>query len=719
MLELIRALAIAWKNLAAYPAGHPALSASMALADRRLAEIFATSGTVTLGVARDGLVCGQEKVTSSHARDLARALYLREVALLVLEPGMDAAELEALLRLVTVEPGRNDEPLGGQLEPAGVTHARVVSVDYSALRVTDEVHDAPASATPWEDLLRAILADRALSPEGQRLLQSAEAGTPRGLAQLLREALAEEAGGAPPVAGRPALGDRLSQAMGKRFSGATAEKILAANQIADLVRAMPEEMRAALLAAAMKTLASDEAAGEALAILAGAATPDTILQALRQIKDEVPLSTHALRLLNALGGVAPATRARHVEPPDPALLAELSVLFLEDDVDRYNPEEHKDLLTQAALAMPDLTGVPAFDVGDRILSLGDDAVASHLAQAAVEMLGRIGGKAGTDGLLGRLEGVFREGLARGDMEAAVLLAEDLKALAEDRPLRAVVQAQVDETLARMAAAESLRTIVDAVNRRGTVSAALARRLMDALGEAAARGFLVALTEEADKSRRRRILELLVSQGPAIAPHAREMLGDERWYVVRNMIVLLQRIGDPEALPRMRLCATAHPDLRVRLEAIKFLLAFDADMPRAMLAAAIHDPDPKMAEAAVSLSGSYGIREAVDPLLEIVAGWDVLRRRETLRLKAIKALGELGDPAALPRLDRFFRNWLLPLVSLAERRAAFRSLQAYPPEARAALVERGARFADDEIRRTCLNLMREGVGARSAGARADA
>jgi len=55
---------------------------------------------VTLGVARDGLVCGQEKVTSSHARDLARALYLREVALLVLEPGLDAAELEAAIEQV-------------------------------------------------------------------------------------------------------------------------------------------------------------------------------------------------------------------------------------------------------------------------------------------------------------------------------------------------------------------------------------------------------------------------------------------------------------------------------------------------------------------------------------------------------------------------------------------------------------------------------------------
>ena len=149
----------------------------------------------------------------------------------------------------------------------------------------------------------------------------------------------------------------------------------------------------------------------------------------------------------------------------------------------------------------------------------------------------------------------------------------------------------------------------------------------------------------------------------------------------------------------------HPDLRVRLEAIKHLLAYDPEVPRDLLARAIHDPDPKLAEAAVTLAGNYGIKEAVDPLLEIVADWDVFGRRRSIRVKALKALGELADPVALPRLKRFFRNWLVPLVSLDERRAAYRSLQTYPAEARTTLVERGLRSHDEEIRRICLDLMR--------------
>jgi HEAT repeat protein len=711
--ELIRALAIAWKNLAAYPAGHPALATSMALAHQRLARMFASAGPVTIGVTRDGLVCGEETLSSPHARDLAHALYLREVALLVLEPGLEASELETLLRLVHLEPGRTDAPaLAPQLAAAGVTHARVAGIDFSRVRATDALDESPVSATLWDDLRRAALTAHEPSPEGPRAMTSAETATPRGLAEILHEALGGGSAGADP-AERSALTGRLAEAMGRHFAGSAQERRTAAGQVADLVRALPEDLKDVLVSAAMKALASDESAGKALQAVAESTKPDTILQALRQIKEEVPLSSHALRLLHALGAAAPPKAAPTVEAPDPELMAELSVLFLEEDVDRYNPEDHKALLTECALTVPG-TPHPPRDLGERLHSLTDDVVADHMAQAAVEMLGRLGGREGTDALVGRLEGVFREALARGQVETSVALAEDLKALGEERPLRAAVQAHVDEVLARMANTESLRAVVEAMTQRGAVSAALAHRLMDALGEAAARGFLVALAEEPDKSRRRRLLDMLVQQGSVIAGPAREMLGDDRWYVVRNMLLILQKVGDRAALPRVRLCATAHPDLRVRLEAIKFLLAFDPETPRAMLAEAIHDPDPKMAEAAVTLAGSYGIREAVEPLLDIVDRFDLMRRRQSIRLKAIKALGELGDPAALPRLGRYFRASILPLVARIERRAAYRSLHSYPAAARAALVERGARSGDAEIRRICLGLLREGeAGARRA------
>jgi hypothetical protein len=81
------------------------------------------------------------------------------------------------------------------------------------------------------------------------------------------------------------------------------------------------------------------------------------------------------------------------------------------------------------------------------------------------------------------------------------------------------------------------------------------------------------------------------------------------------------------------------------------------------------------------------------------------KRRSLRVKALKALGELADPSVLPGLERYFANSLVPLVALEERRVAYRSLLSYPPEARRPLVERGLRSRDPEIRRICEALRR--------------
>jgi len=719
LLELVRALAIAWKNLAAYPSGHPALVASLGLAHQRLQDLFAANGAVTFGIASDGLVAAQQKLTSSHARDLARALYLREVAVLRLEPGLQPAELESLLRAMTASGAQGDlRPLAEELTDGGVTHVRVESVDFSQVRLTDETRGGPAPPSLWDDVLRTILAGHVLSSEGRRLVESGEAANALGIASVVGEMLgAAGTGGAPgsgsrggsvPTAAglaahRARLGARVAQAAGLAFQGTPAERVLAASQVVELVRALPPDLREMLIATALKTLASDETAAEALAALAGGLTPDTVLQALQRIKNEVPLSSHALRLMHALSAAAPSPRLRQVQPPDPALLAELSVLFREDDIDRYNPEEHQSLLEAAAIEVPVLvTAEEIPELGDRLETVTDDALADRMAQTSVELLARFAGQDGTATLLTRIDGLFRSLLASGRLELATTLAEDLRRVGDETAARPGVRAAIDETRARMATSESVAAMLDAFTRSGSTSATVVRRLLDALGHAGAQGFLLALAGEKDKSRRRRILDLLVSLGPMIAPPAIELLEDERWYVVRNMIVLLQRVGDRSALASIRRAADHH-DLRVRLEAIKWLLAYDPEVPRDLLEKAINDPDLKLAEAAIVLAGSYGIKEAVDPLLAIVDGYDLLGKRRTLRIKALKALGDLGDPAVLPRLDRYFRSPMLTMVSLEERRAAFRSLPLYPPEARRPYVERGLRARDAEIRRICERL----------------
>jgi HEAT repeat protein len=232
-----------------------------------------------------------------------------------------------------------------------------------------------------------------------------------------------------------------------------------------------------------------------------------------------------------------------------------------------------------------------------------------------------------------------------------------------------------------------------------------RRLVEALGSAAARSLLVALSEESNRSRRRRLFDLLASLGPRIVPDVVPLLHDKRWYVVRNMLLLLRSVNDRTSLAEVRRVAQ-HGDLRVRMEAIKTLLAYDESVPTALLEEAVNDRDPKLAETAIALVGSYGIKEAVGPLLRILKRRDLFGKRRSLRVRVIKALGELADPLALSQMDSLFSTSFLPWPAKEERHAAFESLAGYPPDARAPLVERGLKARDPQIREICRKLRNE-------------
>ena len=169
-----------------------------------------------------------------------------------------------------------------------------------------------------------------------------------------------------------------------------------------------------------------------------------------------------------------------------------------------------------------------------------------------------------------------------------------------------------------------------------------------------------------------------------------------------MIGLLRAVGDQSSLPEIRRCAY-HPDPRVRLEALRSLFAFRAPVAPDILEKAVNDPDPRVAEPVVALVREYRVVEAIDPLVGILVKWDPFGRQRSIRLSALRALGDLAHPAVLPRLSRFFRDWLVPIVAIEERRVAFESLRSYPESAGHPLVQKGLKSRDRAIREICRRL----------------
>ena len=156
-------------------------------------------------------------------------------------------------------------------------------------------------------------------------------------------------------------------------------------------------------------------------------------------------------------------------------------------------------------------------------------------------------------------------------------------------------------------------------------------LILALGASASHGLLEALAAEQDRGRRLRLIELAASLGAAIVPETRRLLADPRWYVVRNMVLLLRRVRivghgrDPRSPITRTPGAARHPRA----------LALDHKVP-AICPRAPSPSRPEGAEPRFAL-GQHRITKGTDRLVEIFSPLGFLRGRPLDALKALRAL----------------------------------------------------------------------------------
>lgn len=717
--DFVRALALGWKNLAAYPPGHPALTKSLQAIEQRLNDIRGPAPEIVFGVAADGLMYANEKIDSVYAQKFAYALYTRGVALLRLE-NPKSEDIEKFLRILGVGIGEEKAPIWEELTAAEVMTIHLQPVDYSSVQMTsslDSVVTRKEPASLWEEILRVLLSGRELTPEAQRIVTDGVKSVDQLSALILQYVDFE----APEQKFDPdatfgvrmmaRLPDHMNtpQAVAKRMGDTVAlylagcsglKKQFAVQQILQLLKSLPEKMASVVMRSVMRTLATDDTAAALLRDFVASVPQDEALGALRYLSTVSKLSDHALNLLQALSDLEKPPELPEV--PE-SVLSDLVDLFGDDDPDRFNPPDHRSLLSEVTVKMPTLP--PSLEqvqsLGDRVDTVSDDELNRQLTRTMLELLGSLGSARDAEPILRRLEGLFRAALRSGRYEDALETIERMQEIAITTEATGL-RRSMDDAFARLADEETTQTVIESMISAEPEMAPTIQRLIEAMGAAATRSLLIALAEENNRSRRRKLFDAVAALGPVIVPEVVRFLSDSRWYVVRNMIVLLRSVDDRTSLPEIRRIAH-HKDLRVRLEAIKTLLTMESTVPQSLLDNAINDPDPKLAETAIALVGNYGIREGVQPLLKIVAGRDVWGTRKALRIRALKALGELADVSALPHLDHFFKDSFWPWPVKEERRAAFESLSGYPKEASAPFLEHGLQSRHRDLRELCQRL----------------
>ena len=240
-------------------------------------------------------------------------------------------------------------------------------------------------------------------------------------------------------------------------------------------------------------------------------------------------------------------------------------------------------------------------------------------------------------------------------------------------------------------------VLDGLDEWGKDQYPAIREMIGKIGTPFADPLLDRLAEEPLMARRRLYMDCLQRIGQPACSFIVGRLGDPRWYVVRNLVILLRDIHNPEVLrPLSRLFTHPHP--RVQYEVMRTCLHYDDPRADRYLLHELEQTDPAFLAGIVRLAANSRSPEVVARLGELLNTRGNSEAELVLKAAIVKSLAEIGSTQALAGLGAFIES-----RSLFQSRALLRlkieavaSLESYASPEAAALAARIRQKSTGEI-----------------------
>lgn len=302
-------------------------------------------------------------------------------------------------------------------------------------------------------------------------------------------------------------------------------------------------------------------------------------------------------------------------------------------------------------------------------------------------------------VLTRLEFVAQWNLGQGMVDRAVALVDDLRRDAEHLAGKSpAVRGHVMLAIHRLASHVVIEELVKRLGRARTEEERVGvRSSILHIGADCVAGLVRELTAASDLTARRNYRDALVALDYVGVPLLNDMVGDERWFVVRNMVGILGEIRSPDALEHFA-HTIRHDDARVRRETILAVTKVGGEEAVPLLVRGLGDAEAGLRAAAALGLGLTKSSQAVAPLLQrLQAEGDA-----EVTLEIVRALGRTGDARAIPALaDRAAGGGWLSRTPVPLRVEAVRALGEIGGEPARAVLQRLVRDRASEVREAAL------------------
>jgi HEAT repeat protein len=207
-----------------------------------------------------------------------------------------------------------------------------------------------------------------------------------------------------------------------------------------------------------------------------------------------------------------------------------------------------------------------------------------------------------------------------------------------------------------------------------------------------------LATEENMSLRRFMMDRLIEMGPMTRVPISIRLNDDRWYVLRNLLIILRAHSDKSIISLIRPLAQ-HGNIRVRHEALSTLVMLHDAVSEKQLLRDLDSEDRETQFAAVSLSEKSRLPDIHKKLLALLSKGGLTQMEYELKSSVVKALGELRRSESLPEFAKIlassslFNNKTLSRLKID----IVRALEFYPLQTVSPLLERLCSGKDDVAR----------------------
>ncbi len=692
--EFIYALNIARRQINSYPAGHPVINAAAERLLALLPKMFEFRSDITLGIARDTLMVGDQVLDTLNPiyRDFATNLFDARVASLSINKDVNAAEICKFFEILRYKP-EDLADRGGLhrvLSLANIKGFQAKGVDFGAFHTkeVEKVH-APKSkliedetAVLWKSFASGLVAGT-LDPNGEKLAPDVPLDP-----VLLAEIMNREEG----VEGKnlvrnyeEAITLFLKEADRDQLQSKVCQETL--GRLGDLVGSLKPELRRRFLNSTLKSCSDrQEIASEVLGHLPQA----QILEAMEQIDiDQLEVPQALMDVLGKLGqqsgsatGGSRVAGKRERSSDETADL--LGKLFSADQADQFVPDDYQDALSVLAAAER-LPGLDSSQVKGLVDTLDGHTVEKHFCNVMIDLLDRGTNTVTAKAIRRNMEELILYFLETGDFSSLISVHDHL--VQHGRHNNSLRDTPDKLALRVYETDEFVEHVLDGLDTWGKSQYAGIKSLIKRVKVPFVDPLLERLVDEPSMSKRRLFMECLQVIGGDAREQIVAQLHDRRWFFVRNLVILLRTMDDRSVLqPLGHLVGYANS--KVKFEVMRTFLHFNDPRADRYLLKELDTNDPGVLLTVARLAANSRSPEVASKLSEVLNRRLLKEGDENVKSAVIKSLAEMALPGALPALGRFLHSRsLLPSIKGNSLKVeAVKSLSRYSDPAAATLAE---------------------------------